>query len=157
MENSRADNERQFAKSRFRTPLYLFIITIVSIFVAEAIVMLVISNLPPLSVFSEALIDSTFLVVIVFPVLYFFLLRPLKVIFRNQEKLIIELQEALANVKTLRGLMPICAWCKKVRDDKGYWKEVEEYVRDHTDADFSHGMCPQCYVKVMKDVKQPKD
>lgn len=69
VEKDRADKEQQLSRERFHTPLYLFIITIVSIFMAEAIVMLVLSVLPPLSVFSEAIIDSTLLVVIVFPVL----------------------------------------------------------------------------------------
>ena len=55
-----------------------------------------------------------------------------------------ELKEALDNVKTLSGLIPICASCKKIRDDAGYWHEVEVYVRDHTDAQFSHGVCPDC-------------
>ena len=59
-----------------------------------------------------------------------------------------ELQErvtvALADIKTLRGLLPICAWCKKVRDDGGYWNQLEEYVSDHTQAEFSHGICPEC-------------
>ncbi|MBN1933702.1 MAG: response regulator [Anaerolineae bacterium] len=56
-----------------------------------------------------------------------------------------ELEEALAQVKTLRGLLPICANCKKVRDDQGYWQDVEVYVRDHSDVDFSHGICPDCF------------
>ena len=63
---------------------------------------------------------------------------------QEREKLIHELQEALANVKTLRGLVPICANCKKIRDDKGYWQQVETYVRDHSEAIFSHGLCPEC-------------
>jgi PleD family two-component response regulator len=54
------------------------------------------------------------------------------------------LQEALANVKTLSGLLPICANCKKIRDDEGYWHIVEAYIRDHSDASFSHGICPDC-------------
>jgi hypothetical protein len=58
--------------------------------------------------------------------------------------LILELRDALAHVKTLSGLLPICANCKKIRDDKGYWHSVEVYVRDHSEADFSHGMCPDC-------------
>jgi hypothetical protein len=62
-----------------------------------------------------------------------------------------ELQErvavALADIKTLRGLLPICAWCKKVRDDGGYWNQLEEYVRKHTQAEFSHGICPECLTK----------
>lgn len=65
----------------------------------------------------------------------------------EREKLIAELTDALANVKTLRGLIPICASCKKIRDDKGYWSQVEVYVRDRSDAEFSHGMCPDCMKK----------
>jgi len=62
----------------------------------------------------------------------------------EREKLIIQLQEALEKVKTLRGFIPICASCKKVRDDKGYWTQVEAYVSEHTLAEFSHGICPDC-------------
>ena len=63
----------------------------------------------------------------------------------EREKLISELQSALESIKTLKGLIPICAWCRKVRDDAGYWEEIESYVKKHTDADFSHGICPQCF------------
>ncbi|MBI5100704.1 MAG: HAMP domain-containing protein [Nitrospirae bacterium] len=62
----------------------------------------------------------------------------------DQKGLIIKLQEALENVRTLQGILPICSSCKKIRDDKGYWNNVEEYVRDHSDAEFSHGICPDC-------------
>ncbi|MCB0194622.1 MAG: response regulator [Anaerolineae bacterium] len=55
-----------------------------------------------------------------------------------------ELQTALNQIQTLKGLLPICAQCKKIRDDKGYWHEVEVYIREHSDADFSHGLCPHC-------------
>ena len=55
-----------------------------------------------------------------------------------------ELQQALDHIKTLRGIVPICASCKKIRDDQGYWSQVEVYVRDHTEAQFSHGICPDC-------------
>lgn len=63
----------------------------------------------------------------------------------ERERLIAELQYALARIKTLSGLIPICAVCKKIRDDQGYWQQVEVYVRDHTGADFSHGICPECF------------
>jgi hypothetical protein len=53
-------------------------------------------------------------------------------------------------VKTLRGLLPICAWCKKIRDDQGYWKALETYVESHSDATFTHGMCPECAATVMR-------
>jgi len=62
----------------------------------------------------------------------------------EREELIAKLQSALADVKTLSGLLPICASCKRIRDDSGYWQQIEQYVRDHTDASFSHGICPTC-------------
>ena len=57
------------------------------------------------------------------------------------------LEEALANLKVLSGLLPICASCKKIRDDQGYWKQIETYIRDHSQATFTHGICPQCTSK----------
>lgn len=62
----------------------------------------------------------------------------------DQARLIAELQEALANVKLLQGMLPICASCKRVRDDKGYWNQIESYISTHTDVRFSHGLCPDC-------------
>jgi PAS domain S-box-containing protein len=62
----------------------------------------------------------------------------------GQEKLITELQEALENVKTLSGLLPICAQCKKIRDDKGYWNQIEAHIQKHSNAEFSHSICPEC-------------
>jgi hypothetical protein len=62
----------------------------------------------------------------------------------EKEKLIAELQAALSKVKLLSGMLPICANCKKIRDDKGYWKRIETYIRDHSEAEFSHSICPQC-------------
>jgi PAS domain S-box-containing protein len=62
----------------------------------------------------------------------------------ERERLIEELQETLDRVRTLSGLLPICARCKKIRDDRGYWHSVEVFVRDHSKADFSHGICPDC-------------
>lgn len=63
---------------------------------------------------------------------------------KKQTELINDLRQAIAEVKTLKGIIPICASCKKIRDDKGYWNQVEEYVRNHTEAEFSHGICPDC-------------
>ena len=62
----------------------------------------------------------------------------------ERERLILELQAALAKVKTLSGLVPICATCKKIRDDKGYWNQVEAYIQAHSEAQFTHGICPDC-------------
>jgi PAS domain S-box-containing protein len=65
----------------------------------------------------------------------------------ERERLIRELQAALAHVRTLRGLIPICAWCKKIRNDNGYWEQLELYLKSHSEADFTHGMCPDCATK----------
>jgi len=74
----------------------------------------------------------------------------------EREKLILELQEALADVKTLGGLIPICSSCKKIRDDKGYWNILEAYLMKHSDAKFTHGICPECMVKLYPDIVNNK-
>jgi hypothetical protein len=66
---------------------------------------------------------------------------------REREKLMKELQEAMATIKTLSGLLPICAWCKSVRDDGGYWMRVEQFVEQHSEATFSHSVCPECAMR----------
>lgn len=63
-----------------------------------------------------------------------------------------ELQEALTTVKTLRGLIPICASCKKIRDDQGYWNQLETYIAEHSDAEFSHGICPDCAKELYPEI-----
>lgn len=69
----------------------------------------------------------------------------IKVAEEKREELVRELQEALAKVKQLSGLLPICSACKKIRDDKGYWQQIEAYIHEHSDAEFSHGICPECF------------
>lgn len=63
-----------------------------------------------------------------------------------------ELEKALAEVKTLSGLLPICSSCKKIRDDKGYWNQIEAYIQDHSEVDFSHSICPDCAKKIYPDL-----
>ena len=70
----------------------------------------------------------------------------------EREKLISELQNALEKVKTLSGMLPICASCKKIRDDEGYWKQIESYITEHLEAVFSHGICPECKEKLYPDL-----
>jgi DNA-binding NtrC family response regulator len=65
----------------------------------------------------------------------------------ERERLIVELKEALNKIKTLSGLLPICMDCKKIRNDKGYWEQIEVYIRDRSEADFSHSICPECMKK----------
>lgn len=71
---------------------------------------------------------------------------------REQQLLIKQLQKALTEVKTLSGMLPICAACKKIRDDKGYWNQIEQYVKEHSDAEFSHSLCPECVDKLYPDL-----
>jgi len=71
----------------------------------------------------------------------------------EREKLILELKNALSSIKTLSGFLPICASCKKVRNDEGYWEQIENYIRDRSDAEFSHGICPECTKKLYPDLK----
>jgi len=66
----------------------------------------------------------------------------------EREKLLLDLKDALERVKTLSGLLPICSACKKIRDDKGYWNQIESYIRDHSEADFTHSICPECSKKL---------
>jgi GAF domain-containing protein len=75
---------------------------------------------------------------------------------KEREDLISQLQDALANLKTLKGLLPICASCKKIRDDKGYWSYLEICIRDHSEATFSHSICPQCKRKVYPPEEYPE-
>ncbi|MBA4418219.1 MAG: hypothetical protein C0392_09970, partial [Syntrophus sp. (in: bacteria)] len=74
----------------------------------------------------------------------------------DRERLILELKKALSQVKTLSGFLPICASCKKIRNDKGYWEQIEVYIRDHSEADFSHGICPECAQKLYPEYYNKK-
>jgi hypothetical protein len=70
------------------------------------------------------------------------------------------LRDALSQIKTLSGLIPICASCKKIRDDKGYWNQLEAFIQEHSEAEFSHGICPDCMKKlygvVLEEDTNPK-
>ncbi|MFA6497803.1 MAG: hypothetical protein WC256_04775 [Desulfurivibrionaceae bacterium] len=69
----------------------------------------------------------------------------------EKEQLIAQLKKAMQDVKVLSGFLPICASCKKIRDDTGYWRQIEEYISKHSDALFSHGICPDCCEKLYPD------
>jgi K+-sensing histidine kinase KdpD len=66
----------------------------------------------------------------------------------ERKRLVEELQKAMSEVKQLSGILPICASCKQIRDDEGYWKQIESYISDHSEAQFSHGICPECLKKL---------
>jgi hypothetical protein len=91
--------------------------------------------------------------IIVGTIIFIKLTNPL---INNLNKTVAELEEALANVNQLSGLLPICASCKKIRDDKGYWTQIEAYIRDHSEAEFSHSICPDCVKKLYGDLNIKK-
>ena len=74
----------------------------------------------------------------------------------EREKFIVELQKALDEIKTLQGIIPICMYCKKIKSEKGIWDKLEIYIKEHSDADFSHGMCPDCYKIQLEKFKKDK-
>ena len=74
---------------------------------------------------------------------------------KTQEKLIAELEEAISRINVLEGMIPICANCKNIRDDEGYWQQVEVYISQHSSADFTHGICPKCMVKLYPEFYEP--
>lgn len=69
---------------------------------------------------------------------------------QEREALVRQLQTALAEVRTLQGFLPICSYCKRIRDDENYWQSVEAYLSKHTDTRFTHGICPSCYTNVVE-------
>ena len=75
---------------------------------------------------------------------------------KEKSVVIAELKKALEEIKTLSGFLPICASCKKIRDDQGYWKQIEVYISEHSEAEFSHGICPECAQKLYPDIYNEK-
>jgi hypothetical protein len=144
----------QVSAGLFNKPGYLFAITILSVFFSEALVMLFLSYLPSTSLLKVALLDATMLSIIIFPMLFLLVLRPLQnymkqrtLLEKEREKLIIELQDALAEIKILKGLIPICTWCKNIRDENGDWIKIESYIEENSEAEFTHGICLTCAKK----------
>lgn len=146
------DDVRDVTPRLFRSPAGLLAITAISIFAAEAVVMVVLSLLPQrIPLLAEALLDAVMLTVIVVPILYFSFYRPLRAhmverirIEEGREKLIGELQAALERIKVLSGLLPVCASCKKIKDDARGWVSMEKYISERSDAEFTHSICDEC-------------
>jgi hypothetical protein len=85
------------------------------------------------------------------------LLSSLKRSFEEKGRLVLELKTALNEIKTLSGFLPICASCKKIRDDKGYWNQLEQYISEHSEAQFSHSLCPECAEKLYPEYFKRKE
>ena len=73
---------------------------------------------------------------------------------QERENLIAKLGKALAEIKTLRGILPICATCKKIRDGEGYWSQIETYISTHSEVEFTHGICPECEGEIFSSLKK---
>lgn len=71
---------------------------------------------------------------------------------QQRNDILVERERALDEVKVLKGFLPICASCKKIRDDNGYWRQIEAYIKEHSEAEFSHGLCPDCVKKLYPDL-----
>lgn len=143
----------------FNRPGYLLMTTAVAIFAAEVFVMVILKFLPPLAPFQESLVDAALLSLLIFPSLFYFVFKPLNRHIAQCQRtevekdfLIAELHKALTEVKVLRGIVPICSSCKKIRDDNGFWQQVEVYVSAHSDAMFTHGICPECIEELYPDI-----
>lgn len=140
----------------FSSPVGLLAITALSIFVAETIVMLLLSDfMHTLPKLTEAALDGFVLTVIVVPLLYFSFYRPLSAhmaervkVEESREKLIGELKAAFEKIKVLSGLLPVCASCKRIRDDGGGWVSMEKYISERSDAQFTHSICDICAEKL---------
>jgi len=104
----------------------------------------------PLIPFWNALMRLGFFLIVVT------LLARLKLSYEEQTRIARELRESLEKVKVLSGLIPICAWCKNVRNDQGYWQRVEEYITENSQASFTHGICQECKAKELQDLRQQK-
>lgn len=136
---SKVDSPVGFKTQRVR-PTRILWITIVSVLGADGLFELSLLYLPESPHFHEAL-NSLFILIVVLPVMYLMMFRPMKL-------LIGAYQKALYEIRTLRGIIPICSHCKKVRTGKRSWEQVESYVATHTEAQFSHGICNDCIRKL---------
>ena len=119
-------------------------VTVGGVAVAEALFELVVYWRPTMSPYIEAGLDAGFIVAVALPLVYISVYRPMRL-------LIDQYSSALDEVKTLRGIITICSACKKIRTGKESWDQIETYVRAHSEAEFSHGLCPDCIRRLYPD------
>jgi hypothetical protein len=132
-------------------PLFLLAVLIGVVAVVDFGVILALAQLFPVSGFIEAAIDSLALVAVAFPVLLLLVVRPLRqqIAWRKEKELalrqtIAALEQSKAEIRQLRGLLPICASCKRIRDGDQQWVLLEKYIESRSEASFTHGICPEC-------------
>jgi hypothetical protein len=130
---------------RCTSPVYMLLVTVGGVACAEFLFELLLYVRPSMPPHIEAVLDAGFVVVVTLPLVYMTVFRPMR-------QLIGQYELALKEVKTLRGIIPICSNCKNIRTGKQSWEKIEEYVRTHSEADFSHGLCPECVRKLYPDL-----
>lgn len=140
-------------------PGWQFLVMIACIFLVEFLVMLLFFLVPELPLQFEAIIDAVLLTLLLTPAVYLLLLRPLRqqieartTAEQELHHTIDQLRLALDEVQELRGILPICSGCKKIRDDAGYWHQVDAYFTEHSGTMFSHGLCPECIAHYYPDL-----
>ena len=143
-------------------PIIILILLALAVGALEYLIMVVIHD-PDIPHGYLAFLDSVLLFTLITPVIYFLVYKPLNMqlekqrqLGREKEKLIEELEASGKEIKTLRDIIPICYSCMKIRDDEGLWKRLEEYFHEHTDVDFSHCLCPDCYQDEIQRIKKHK-
>ncbi len=149
-----------------QSALKVFWIIIISVLIAETLIMSMPQFIDMASMTIAThnyliLLDGVLLCFILTPLLLKFVYLPMRDNIKELEETrqelkgtIQELAVALTEVKQLRGIIPICASCKKIRNDGGLWQQVEAYIEEHSDADFSHSMCPDCAAHVYEKLEQ---
>jgi hypothetical protein len=139
------------SKPSYAHPFRILLLVATSMFISEVVITFLFSLFPQMTPAQEGILDSSLLLIFIVPLLYIFFYRPFLLDIKERKKVemekeatIVELKKAMDEIKILKGLIPICAKCKKVRDDAGYWQHIEVYVRERSEAEFSHGICPSC-------------
>ena len=115
---------------------------------------ILISDVPQPEIYTRFLIFISF---VIFGFICGEIIARLKKTQEENTKLINGLQQSLREIKTLRGIIPICASCKNIRDDKGFWNKVESYLKKHSEVEFSHGICPDCARKLYPDLVESEE
>ena len=138
-------------KPTYAHPFRILLLVVAAMFISEIMITFLFSLFPQMTPAQEGILDSSLLLIFIVPLLYVFFYRPFLLDIKERKKAemekeatIVELKKAMDEIKILKGLIPICAKCKKVRDDAGYWQHIEVYVRERSEAEFSHGICPGC-------------
>ena len=144
-------------------PFRILLLVAAAMFISEIIITFLFSLFPQMNPAQEGFLDSSLLLIFIVPLLYGFFYRPFLLDIKERKKAemekeatIVALKKAMDEIKILKGLIPICANCKKVRDDAGFWQHIEVYIRERSAAEFSHGICPDCAKKLYPGLTLPK-